>query len=301
MNPTVPSSLRQISTQTQEEPLMEPMPTDSSTASSDSKRPKTLHPTPEPGFVRSRVAQTEAERLEREALRELKRLEREERLARASARRERTTSSTGAAASSSTTLNDSPSVPPEELPIPESIEEDLMSFFHIEASEDGSFLAAAPNKAKNSEFNMKLASSAEKEGFKMSDADEWALDLEVGSGQGSHSQGVSSCQTAVSRAHHHKQNDPKEETYAWRWELQIQITRDRCLHGHQDPDQWHLRDFLSNAIAGVHHPYSSLSPQLSLNLGLKVSFLDIKNAFCQAHKLDRPQGKIYAIPCEGLP
>ena len=35
-------------------------------------------------------------------------------------------------------------------------------------------------------------------------------------------------------------------------------------------------------------------------MGLRVSFLDIKNAFCQADKLKRPQGKIYAVPCEGL-
>ena len=40
--------------------------------------------------------------------------------------------------------------------------------------------------------------------------------------------------------------------------------------------------------------------QLSLNLGLSVSFLDIKNAFCQANKLDRPQGRIFARPCEGI-
>ncbi len=31
-----------------------------------------------------------------------------------------------------------------------------------------------------------------------------------------------------------------------------------------------------------------------------LSFADIKNAFCQADRLDRPTGPIYASPCEGL-
>ena len=41
--------------------------------------------------------------------------------------------------------------------------------------------------------------------------------------------------------------------------------------------------------------------QLALNLELTVSFADVMSAFCQADPLDRPNGPIYAKPCEGLP
>ena len=151
-----------------------------------------------------------------------------------------------------------------------------MSFFHIEASEDGSFLAAAPNKAKNSEFNMKLASSAEKEGFKMSDADEWASILKLGAAKVltfKESQAVRQQfpeRIITSRMIRRKKPMPGVGSFKYksRW----------CLHGHQDPDSGTFEIF--SPMPSTES--ITLFFQLSLNLGLKVSFLDIKNAFCQA-------------------
>ena len=69
-----------------------------------------------------------------------------------------------------------------------------------------------------------------------------------------------------------------------------------CLHGHQDTDTGTFEIFApmpgTEAITMLF--------QISLNESLRPGFLDIKNAFCQADKLNRPRGKIYAIPCEGI-
>ena len=40
--------------------------------------------------------------------------------------------------------------------------------------------------------------------------------------------------------------------------------------------------------------------QLSLNLNFQVAFADVKCAFCQSDRLNRPQGDIFVEPCSGL-
>ena len=40
--------------------------------------------------------------------------------------------------------------------------------------------------------------------------------------------------------------------------------------------------------------------QVGLSMGHAFSFADVKNAFCQSDKLNRPRGPLFAEPCEGL-
>lgn len=44
----------------------------------------------------------------------------------------------------------------------------------------------------------------------------------------------------------------------------------------------------------------SMFLQVSLNLGMKIAFGDVKNAFCQSDPLRRPRGPLFAEPCQGL-
>ena len=39
---------------------------------------------------------------------------------------------------------------------------------------------------------------------------------------------------------------------------------------------------------------------MALNLERGLAFCDVRNAFCQSDRLARPQGPLFAEPCEGL-
>ena len=122
-----------------------------------------------PGYVRRRVAQTESERLEREALRELKRLEREERMNRR-----------GAIRPSSQARSSQDATPAVEVEPSVDADEELSSFFEVRPSPENEVLLAASAKAKNAEFNMKHATPEEIAGFKLSDSEEWSSILNLG-------------------------------------------------------------------------------------------------------------------------
>ena len=69
-----------------------------------------------------------------------------------------------------------------------------------------------------------------------------------------------------------------------------------CIHGHTDPDTGSLVTYAPTPqVEGMQ-----LFMQASINLGHSFSFCDVKNAFCQSNRLQRPAGPIFAEPCEGL-
>ena len=111
------------------------------------------------GVVRSRVSQIEMDRLEREAVRELRRLERLDRQQAALGRRATTSS-----------------IQLDGFVEPSLSDQSAMSFFSLQPSGDS--FVAKPMKSKNSEFDMKSASPEEIAGFQLSDAEEWRSILE---------------------------------------------------------------------------------------------------------------------------
>ena len=69
-----------------------------------------------------------------------------------------------------------------------------------------------------------------------------------------------------------------------------------CVHGHSDPDTADLVTFAPTpSTEGI-----MAFLQIGLNLGHCFNFCDVKNAFCQSDRLQRPKGPIFAEPCEGL-
>ena len=309
---------RQHSQATQEEPNVEPVPSDASDSTDSSKRRKTITGPPEPQVeVRQRVADLESKRLEREALRFLKRLDREERQ---QSRGSAASSSSAALPSSAAQPVSGPSTTPVDLeesaPIPDDQDDDLLSFFDVcpskedilekgslpfcemsisQDSERPSFLAK-PTKAKNSEFDMKQATPEEIKGFEASDLKEWEAILSMGSVRVLSKEeslkviANSPERVITSRMIRRKKPVPGVGNFKFksRW----------CLHGHQDPDS------MSGSFQ-VFSPMPSCESitlffQIAINEQLLVCFLDIQNAFCQADRLDRPQGKLYAVPCSGL-
>ena len=156
-----------------------------------------------------------------------------------------------------------------------------------------SFLAQSA-KAKNAEFNMKNATPEEVLGFEGSDRDEWKSILSMKAARVlSKEESLevlkhSPERVVTSRMIRRKKPMPGVGNFKYksRW----------CLHGHKDPDSGTFDVFAPMPSTEA----ITLFFQLCLNLNLSVSFLDIKNAFCQANKLNRPQGKIYAAPCSGL-
>ena len=153
---------------------------------------------------------------------------------------------------------------------------------------------AGPAKTKNSEFSMKHATPEERLGFDSSDAEEWASIMKLGAVRILSKEESKKITTDLphrvitSRMIRRKTPMPGLGSFKYksRW----------CLHGHQDPDTGSFEVF--SPMPSTES--ITLFFQLSLSLGLSMSFLDIKNAFCQANKLNRPQGKIYAQPCEGV-
>ena len=69
-----------------------------------------------------------------------------------------------------------------------------------------------------------------------------------------------------------------------------------CVHGHKDPDSHLLRTFAPTpTVESIN-----LFFQVCLNENLSLAFGDIRNAFGQSDKLDRPTGDIWVEPCQGL-
>ena len=69
-----------------------------------------------------------------------------------------------------------------------------------------------------------------------------------------------------------------------------------CLHGHRDPDTGTLVTYAPTPQGEGMMAFLLVSACQRL----KVSFGDIKNAFCQSKKLQRPLGPLFAEPCDGL-
>ena len=172
--------------------------------------------------------------------------------------------------------------------------EDSLNFFSLAQSETGDSFLAKPAKTKNAEFNMKDASPEDKVGFQGSDSDEWKSILNLQAAK-ILSKEISDKikqehpdRIITSRMIRRKKPMPGIGAFKYksRW----------CLHGHCDPDSGSFEVFSPMPSTEA----ITMFFQVSLNLSLNVSFLDIKNAFCQANRLDRPQGKLYALPCDGL-
>lgn len=69
-----------------------------------------------------------------------------------------------------------------------------------------------------------------------------------------------------------------------------------CIHGHKDPDGHELQTYSPTpSVEAI-----TLFLQVALCFGLSLSVADIKNAFCQSNALEREQGPLFVLPCEGL-
>ena len=292
--PTTPRP--RIRAESREEPLAEPAPQD--------KRRKTSEVSPmiseegsTPRSDRSRVKrqvteieraveEQESKRLEREALRELKRIEREEKAARRSE-----ASSASASASASAGIQDVP----EDTPTPLG-DDDLLthlSFLQLKPSENKTLLVKGM-KPKNSEFNMRDATPEDIEGFRKSDASEWQSIVEFGAVRvldEAESESVRKKEPhriIASRVVRRKKPMPGIGNFKYksRW----------CVLGHGDPDVGTFRTFSPMPCTEA----ITLFFLLALRLGLSMSFADVKSAFCQRNPLNRPQGPLYAEACAGL-
>ena len=306
-----PRTAQRARTASREEPLAEPAPLDkrrktstsSAAASEGSSTPGSAS-----GRVKRQVHSIEmsmedrqSKRLEKEALRELKRLDRESKLARRSEESIVSTPRDPQAAASS----DPPAVGSTEVVSAEASEqpgdadlfEDLglenLSLLQVSASSDKSLLVK-PVKPKNSEFSMKDATPEDVEGFRKSDASEWQSIVDFGAVKilnESEADVVRKEQPhriLASRVVRRKKPMPGIGNFKYksRW----------CVLGHSDPDSGSYRTFSpmpsSEAI--------TLFFQLALCLNLLMAFADVKSAFCQSTALDRPQGPLYAEVCAGL-
>lgn len=306
--------LRQISTQTVEEPLVEPTPTERSISSradsevsrtepnatvaqQESKRRKTN------SQVQRKVQhfeEVELRRLSRIASQTIRQMDREER-----DRRNRE------AASSSTSQIDRRGINrtsdnSREEDIEASLDRNLeadnhlvehLSFFEIKPDIQGKQLTVQQESSRalrNSEFDMKLATPEEKLGFDESDKKEWdaiigmkAVQVHVGAAARKirDEQGH---RIITSRMIRRKKPQPGLHNFKYksRW----------CVHGHKDPDSHVLQTYSPMPCTES----ITMFFQTCLNLNLSVSLTDITNAFCQSNKLDRPQGPLFVKPCAGL-
>ncbi len=311
--PAVLQRPRQMSVQTADEPLAEPRPEVSRTPSESERsgtlsvasEPKRRRRTSNPGVVTQRVeaientenkrkADSELQRLERQAVRELRRLRREEREAAARSSTDviptpeiSRDSSTQQGDQSASTVGDD--VPEPDLTLPG---DNMLNF--LEISIQGQNLVASQANVKNSEFNMKQADHADILGFRSSDKAEWDAIVKLGAVKilsKSESASIRSQlphRIITSRMVRRKKPTPGVGNFKFksRW----------CVHGHKDPDSFSLKTYSPMPTTES----ISMFFQLCINLDLKVSLADVSNAFCQSNKLDRPAGKLYVSPCEGL-
>ena len=167
-----------------------------------------------------------------------------------------------------------------------------LSFFEL-SREDGSFLAT-PSKSRNTEFDMRHASPEDAAGFKESDKSEWKAVIDMGSVKILPPEEAAKIakqfphRVITSRMIRRKKPMPGVGNFKFksRW----------CVHGHKDPDSHMLKTYSPMLSTEA----ISMFFQICVNLSLLVSLADVSNAFCQAEPLDRPHGKIYVKPCEGL-
>ena len=323
------SEVGRLSNQSHEEPFGEPLPDKRRKTSLDTIGGASSSSSASQDRVKRRVSELEElenKRLEREALKELKRINKE-------ARREGgapATPMTNAPATPRVNVSAAPSTPATprmtSRPItprthregqiveescspglPENLEDqddsDLFSsdprmsqfcFLGLRPSEDRKSLLAQHPKPKNSEFDMRTASAEEKQGFEKSDAAEWQTILDMGAVRICSPEESRKLRSTLrhriiaSRMVRRKKPMPGIGNYKYksRW----------CVLGHSDPDSGSLKTFspmpCTEAIA--------LFFQLALCLDLKMSFADVKSAFCQSNPLNRPQGPLFAEACSGL-
>lgn len=286
--PWIPHRQRQESAQTLEEPQLEPLPEVSRMSSEQSqaeKRRKVEGGRPSS----SRKELTEKEKLERAALKELRRLDRED--------KERAKEAAAAASSSSSAARPAVSSQLEDImqaeeqnqdvgPI-EIDDEELLSYVSISVENDS--LMATQVKSRNSEFNMKDADATPEDriGFRESDLSEWKAIMDMGAVKvltGKESARVQQQyphRIVASRMIRRKKPTPGVGNFKFksRW----------CVHGHKDPDSQQLQTYsLIPSTEAI-----SMFFQICVNLSMEVSLADVSNAFCQADKLDRPAGKLY--------
>ncbi len=311
---------RRLSTQTLEEPLLEPPPSRAvseasgpsigSIASADNtKRRKT----DSGGRVQKHIDDieaTELKRLERIAAQTIRQMDREERKKRAATASAASSSSAAAAAAASsspqtsappiavdTAIHEGANAPEEDPDEDIFLEASQLNFFQIVPNENRDALLVKKDKKqtlRNSEFNMKEATPEERRGFEDSDLKEWQAIVDMGAVQVINGEAASRVRRELghriitSRMIRRKKPVPGVGNYKFksRW----------CVHGHRDPDA----DSLQTYSPMPSTESITLFFQTCLNLDLKVSLTDISNAFCQSNKLDRPDGPLFVKPCSGL-
>ena len=147
---------------------------------------------------------------------------------------------------------------------------------------------------RNDEVSLKEMSEKEKKLFEESDLLEWNAILQTKAVRVLHGKEAEKVRKQfpdrIISSRMVRRRKPLPGLHSWkaksRW----------CLHGHHDPDTGTLMTYAPT-------PQSEglmLFLQTGLNLGMLFAFADVKNAFCQSHRLTRPRGPLYAEPCEGL-
>ena len=308
--PTPRLAGRRESTRTIEEPLVEPAPSSKSSDGTGSQATQSQRRVSAPPsvlgnestrqLVRKRVAQLEAEQLERDALRFMRQMDREER-----ARRRREENPFASIPASSDAPPDQTQSASEQGGENELVTDELLlqvsskflPCFYLKATRDTgheSFIAK-PAKAKNAEFNMRDATPEERQGFREADINEWKsiVDLKavrVLSSEESKAV-MKQCPDRVISSRMVRRKKPTPGVGAFKYKSRW------CIHGHQDPDTGLLEVFAPTPCTES----ITMFFQICVNEQLLACFLDVKNAFCQSKALKRSRGKIYARPCEGLP
>lgn len=247
----------------------------------------------------------ESQRLEREALREMRRMDREAKaLKRAEASSAASSSSarpaqtevesaiaSGVLAQASLEL-DAADADSSEL-FEAQLSENADCFIGLKPCHDGHCLMVTP-KPKNSEFDMRQATEADQAGFRASDAAEWKSITDLGAveiippSEARKIREQTPQRILASRVVRRKKPMPGIGSFKYksRW----------CVLGHADPDSGSYRTFSPMPCTEA----ISLFFQLALCLSLRVAFADVRSAFCQSDPLDRPQGDLYAEVCDGL-
>ena len=296
-----------------EEPLAEPVPEAKRLRTTTSESvPSSSASSSNPSRVRRQVdaiEDVEARRLQREALKELRRLNREEKLTRVVAPK------SAAAQVPSDVLRPlrealqsddtasagiDPSLPPEaedeSLALDSRGNIEHLVFANLEpcSSEDQLTLMTKVIKPRSSEFSMKDATADDVKGFAKSDEQEWNTICGLGAvkvlspSEASDIRKSKPHRILASRMVRRKKPTPGIGNFKYksRW----------CVLGHGDPDSGTFKTFAPMPSTEC----ISLFFQLALCLDLVMLFADVKSAFCQGDPLDRPQGELFAEACAGL-
>ena len=157
--------------------------------------------------------------------------------------------------------------------------------------QNGTFVTAPK---RNGEISLKELNQQEKCLFDESDKLEWKAILKTKAVHVVHGKEAEKMRRMyperVLSSRMVRRKKPQPELHSWkaksRW----------CLHGHSDPDTGSLTTYAPTPQAES----IAMFLQASLNLKMKLAFGDVKNAFCQSLKLQRPNGPLFAEPCEGL-